>query len=607
MILPSWRFSPILMAVVAVLQVTGSTAPDVLDGVGLTMQLECSAGRKPLIMNEIGGLTDCKKRALSVSRLDLLMSELAMQRADGSWVEVKGWHGFFRAGEPSRRMGISGIPKGSYRSVRFGIGVEKSANHSDPNRLPPEDPLHPISSGMHWGWQGGYVFMALEGHWQPDSAPDGLLGGFSYHLGNDEHYTMVEIPTALDLTESSVLVLKLDVERLLSGLNIAEDGETTHSRTEDRIVKMLKHNLQTAFTLHSESRQPGSAAASRRATGSGSSAPHGTPFPFALSANFPQMKLPADNVPTLEGVRLGEQIFRDKRLSKDNTLSCASCHVSEAGFSDPGKSFSVGVGGKLGVRNTMPIFNLAWSKEFFWDGRAQGLRNQALMPIQDPHEMAASLPEVERKLNADPIVASQFQEVFGAGGVTAAKVGLALEQFMLTQISQDSKFDRVTKGQGSFTPEEKRGFDLFLTEHDPYHGLFGADCFHCHGGALFTNQQFVNNGLPIADEDVGREKVTGNPADRGKFRTPSLRNVELTAPYMHDGRFKTLEEVIEHYDHGVQRTATLDPNLAKHPAEGLKISAADKKALVAFMKTLTDPACRTKTKTLPVQTAKLRK
>lgn len=537
-------------------------------------------------MSQLGVVRDAKDRALSITRLDLLLSEFALQKMDGSWMQSPGWHGFFRGNEPGRLSAVPGIPKGEYKAIRFGVGVPKDANHGDPNRLAPDHPLHPVSNGMHWGWAGGYIFIALEGHWQLDKAPAGITGGWSYHLGNDENYTTVELPVELNLRERSTVTLALDAEVLLQNIDITQDGESTHSRSQDTVVTKLKKNLQRAFRIHL-----GEEAASAPAIAARGKAA-GTPYPMNIGANLPQVQFPADNVPTVEGVALGRSLFHDKRLSKDLTLSCASCHVRESAFADPGKAFSVGVQGRLGARNAMPIFNLAWAAEFFWDGRAKGLRNQALMPIQDHNEMAETLPEVVRKLDANPAMKKQFAAVFGEDGVTAERVGLALEQFMLTLVSQDSKFDRVTRGEGAFTPEEKRGFELFLTEHDPFRGLFGADCFHCHGGALFTTNQFLNNGLPILNSDTGREKVTKDPADRGKFRAPSLRNVELTGPYMHDGRFKTLEEVIEHYDHGVERSETLDPNLAKHPKEGLKLSAADKKALVAFMKTLTDPAYR---------------
>jgi cytochrome c peroxidase len=210
------------------------------------------------------------------------------------------------------------------------------------------------------------------------------------------------------------------------------------------------------------------------------------------------------------------------------------------------------------------------------------------MPIEDPLEMHEKLPQAVAKLSADKTYPAEFAKAFGSEGVTAERLSLALEQFMLTLISQDSRFDRAARGREELTESEKRGLQLFITEHDPARGLRGADCFHCHGGTLFTDHDFKNTGLALTDDDLGRMLVTGRDADRGKFKTPSLRNVAVTAPYMHDGRFATLQEVVEHYDRGVQRTATLDPNLAKHPMSGLGLTADDKRDLVAFLTTLTD-------------------
>ena len=234
----------------------------------------------------------------------------------------------------------------------------------------------------------------------------------------------------------------------------------------------------------------------------------------------------------------------------------------------------------------MPLFNLAWAKEFFWDGRSKSLREQVLKPIEDPLEMNERLDNVLAKLRADEDYRKEFAAAFG-GEITSERLAMALEQFLLTLVSQDSKFDRAARKLATLTAEEQRGLQLFVTEHDPARGLRGADCFHCHGGNLFTTNAFSNNGLtPTAD--FGRFEATRDEGDRGKFKVPTLRNIAATAPYMHDGRFKTLEEVVEHYDKGVQRGPTLDPNLAKHPAEGLGLSAEDKRALVAFLKTLTD-------------------
>ncbi len=316
-----------------------------------------------------------------------------------------------------------------------------------------------------------------------------------------------------------------------------------------------------------------------------------TPYAFEMSTTFPVPDLPRDNPLIKERIELGEKLFHDPALSWDNSISCVSCHQSDYAFADP-RRYSAGVEGRTGARHAMPLFNLAWKTSFFWDGRAPSLRTQALFPIQDHAEMDQSLTNLVAKLGSRETQRANyptlFTAAFGSPEITAEKIGLALEQFVLTLVSFDSKFDRAMKGKAKLTDEEKRGFELFMTEYDPRRNQFGADCFHCHGGPLFQSQTFANNGLDATLTDPGRAKVTGNDADQGKFATPSLRNVALTAPYMHDGRFKTLEEVIEHYCTGIKRSATLDPNLAKHPDGGIGLSREDKRALVAFLNALTD-------------------
>jgi len=234
----------------------------------------------------------------------------------------------------------------------------------------------------------------------------------------------------------------------------------------------------------------------------------------------------------------------------------------------------------------MPLFNLAWKTSFFWDGRAPSLRAQALMPVQDHLEMDEKFENVVAKL--EKTSKADFARAFDSDEITPERIGLAIENYLLTLTSYDSKFDRSMQGKEQLTEEEKRGFELFMTEYEPRMSQRGADCFHCHGGPLFTDHQFHNNGLSPVESDTGRHRVTQNDRDLYKFSTPSLRNIALTAPYMHDGRFQTLEEVIAHYDHNLRRTDTLDPNLAKHPSTGIRLNAADKAALVAFLKTLTD-------------------
>ncbi len=569
--------------------------------------MQVKSGRTPLRLDRLGQASDLRGRALAVSRLDLLLSGLALQRPDGSWssgsASASEWHAFFRAAQPERQQPLPAMAPGHYRALRFTVGVQPAANHADPNRLGPEDPLHPLVNGLHWGWAGGYVFMALEGHWQFDHAPRGSTGGFSYHLAGDDNRVVVTLPGPIHLGPGTVLRLQLDAQRLLAQIDIARHGESTHSRQKDPLVVALSQALQQAMSLTVV--QPPTGAdldAAAGAAAAGARVPARAPapkpaqqstqaYPFNIEAHMPTFALPEDNRPTVQGVALGQRLFEDPRLSRDGLVSCASCHRAAHAGADAGRAVSTGVGGQAGRRNTMPLFNLAWASEWGWDGRARSLRRQALAPVLAAHEMAETLPGVVAKLKADAALVQQFKQVFG-GPVTGERVGLALEQYLLTRVSQDSRFDRVMKGSERFTAQEQRGFELFLTEHDPSQGLRGADCFHCHGGALFTNHQFMDIGLPPrgAAVDPGRAGVTANPADRGKFRTPSLRNVALTAPYMHDGRFQTLEAVLDHYDHGVQRRATLDPNLAKHPAEGMRLTADDKAALVAFLRTLTDPA-----------------
>lgn len=234
----------------------------------------------------------------------------------------------------------------------------------------------------------------------------------------------------------------------------------------------------------------------------------------------------------------------------------------------------------------MPLFNLAWRKSFFWDGRAKTLREQVLIPMADHNEMNLAPEKAAARLRNDETYVSAFAKAFNAEP-SPQTIAMALEQFLLTQISQDSRYDKIQRGEAKATALEERGRALFFTEYDPAHGMFGADCFHCHSTAVFTNERFANNGLELRGGDEGRFEVTGKEHDRGMFKVPSLRNVALTAPYMHDGRFRSLREVIEHYSTGVVDAPNLDPNLAKHGGQ-LGLSKEDKEALVAFLETLTD-------------------
>ncbi len=315
--------------------------------------------------------------------------------------------------------------------------------------------------------------------------------------------------------------------------------------------------------------------------------------PYVLEfGNLPEPEIPSDNALTQQGVQLGRMLFYEKKLSKDNSQSCASCHNQTDGFSDT-LQFSVGVELMEGKRQAMSVFNMAWhSNEFFWDGRATLLRDQSLLPIQDPLEMNETLENVIAKLANEQIYRDQFTRAFGSEEITAEKMSLAMEQFMLSIVSYDSKFDKYLAGEIHLSESEERGRILYNTEFNPFFPeMSGADCAHCHGGANFENDQFMNNGLDTDAEfaDMGREEVTGMAADKAKFKVPSLRNVAVTQPYMHDGRFTSLEEVIDHYDLHIKPSSTLDPALIQVADNGgLSLSDQDKTDLINFLKTLTD-------------------
>ncbi|KAA5536514.1 c-type cytochrome [Taibaiella lutea] len=313
--------------------------------------------------------------------------------------------------------------------------------------------------------------------------------------------------------------------------------------------------------------------------------------PYTLDiGTFPTPNLPADNPLTREGVKLGRMLFYEKKLSGTNTQSCSSCHMQQFAFSDTA-ALSIGVRGMHGKRQAMSVSNMAWnSNEFFWDGRAHLLRDQSLKPIQDALEMDETLDNVVAKLQADETYRNQFRKAFGTETITSELMSKAMEQFMLTIVSKSSKFDDYKAGKATLTPEEERGRFLFFTEYNPgFPAQSGADCQHCHGGANFENDAFMNNGLDADADfiDIGREGVTGLASDRARFKVPSLRNVAITAPYMHDGRFKTLEQVVGHYNL-VRNSSTLDPSFQQQLPNGLQLSPQDRAALVAFLKTLTD-------------------
>ncbi|HBJ86735.1 MAG TPA: cytochrome C peroxidase [Verrucomicrobiales bacterium] len=541
------------------------------------------AEEQPLLLDSLRYKTRAGE-VFSITRGSYLLSGFALQRGDGSWLELAGNVAWMDAAKRRTQFALAEVPAGRYTALRFHVGIDAAANAANPAQYASDHPLNPNVCGLHWSWQGGYIFLALEGNWR---GANGTPGGFSYHLARDANRTAIALKGDFDLTGDATAEISFNVAALLNGakpLSFAKDGVSTHSQSGDPIAAALAANLPGAFTLKTVTSHVPDIARPSDIKPIGLPAKH-TPFQFKMSSTFPIPPLPRDNPLIEERVALGERLFNDTALSRDGTLSCASCHPRETAFADPRKS-SVGVEGRTGTRQGMPLFNLAWKTSFFWDGRARSLREQALIPIQDHLEMDETLENVVTKLGQSS--GAYFASAFDSPEVTPERIGLALENFLLTLTSHDSKFDRAMRGEEKLSTEEQRGFELFMMEREPRMGSLGADCFHCHGGALFTDHPFRNNGLAIDEADLGRFRVTKAAIDRGTFATPSLRNIAVTAPYMHDGRFTTLEQVLDHYSEGVRRTDTLDPNLAKHPDGGLHLTAEEKRAVIAFLKTLTD-------------------
>lgn len=304
-----------------------------------------------------------------------------------------------------------------------------------------------------------------------------------------------------------------------------------------------------------------------------------TTWQLPQPSGFPEPAYNFSNNPvTLEGFELGRSLFYDVRLSSDNTVSCGSCHVHEVAFADPVHRFSVGVDNNLGTRNAPPLMNLAFRKFFMWDGGVNQLDFVPINAIQSPIEMNIPLKDLVYKLNHSTSYRDQFKKVFGKDSIDSQQLLHALSQFMVTMVSVDSKYDRYKNGKAELTADELAGLTLFTEK-----------CSGCHSGGMFTDDYFHNNGLDATfQKDPGRVRITEFAGDSGKFHVPSLRNVALTAPYMHDGRFHTLAQVLEHYSSGVKNSATLDPLLKGGTRTGITLTQSDKDKLIAFLKTLTD-------------------
>ncbi len=319
-----------------------------------------------------------------------------------------------------------------------------------------------------------------------------------------------------------------------------------------------------------------------------------TPYDIVVPMGFPRPSSPDDNLTTVEGVELGRHLFFDKRLSADNSMACASCHLPRFAFTDQ-LAVSTGIDGVAGTKSAMSLMDIGFTfSGLFWDGRVMTLEEQALMPVEDPIEMHNTWVDVLEMVAEDDTYPELFRKAFNIKDptqITKEDAAKAMAQYERAIVSSgEAKYDKVLQGKDIFTDQELVGFDLFFDDADPL--IPDGECGHCHNAPTFTSDEFFNNGLQLAltlddFEDIGHGAVSGNNVDYGKFRATTLRNIEFTAPYMHDGRFATLEEVMDHYASGGHFSPTRDPLMSQLATA--VISEEHKQALIAFLKTLSDP------------------
>ncbi|MDO4880142.1 MAG: cytochrome-c peroxidase [Capnocytophaga sp.] len=285
-----------------------------------------------------------------------------------------------------------------------------------------------------------------------------------------------------------------------------------------------------------------------------------------------------ENLPSKYGVELGKKLFYETRLSGNNTISCATCHIQQYAYADTNPQ-AIGIYNRKGLRNTPPIQNMAFLKYYMWDGAVTNLKEQPLIPIVTDEEMDSSVLRALNKIKDDPEYKILFQKNYEDGKINSYRMLECIAQYMLTLISDNSKYDKVIRKETTFSPLEQKGWDIF-----------NQKCASCHSGALFTDQTFRNVGFPINPnivEEAGRGRFTGKKEDFMKFRVPSLRNIEHTAPYGSFGQFATLRDVLDYFSNSVIDANNLDPIL-KNNGNKIPLSEEEKDALIAFMKTLTD-------------------
>ncbi len=290
---------------------------------------------------------------------------------------------------------------------------------------------------------------------------------------------------------------------------------------------------------------------------------------------FPAVRIPENNPQTPDKIQLGRKLFYDQRLSADNTLSCSICHVQAFAFSNAGNAVSTGIRGQKGSRNAPSLGNVAWRKSYFWEGGSPSLELQAMGPITAHDEMGIEPSVLVQRLKQIPAYATAFKKVF-ADGVTMLNITKAIASFERTLITNRSAYDKYRAGnEKAMTSAAIRGMELFFGET--------GDCFHCHNGFNFTTETLHNTGLSKTNPDLGLARITNRQEDAGKFKVPTLRNVALTAPYMHNGSIPTLEKTLEHYNKGGEDNPNVDALMRP-----MGLSKAEMQDLIEFLKALTD-------------------
>jgi cytochrome c peroxidase len=306
------------------------------------------------------------------------------------------------------------------------------------------------------------------------------------------------------------------------------------------------------------------------------------PLALKVPSNFPPLVYNiSQNPPTEMGFELGKKIFYDGRLSSDGDISCSFCHIQQNAFTHHGHTVSHGVNNASGTRNSPSIQNMAFQTQFMWDGAADNLDFQPVIPLLSTIEMNGNLEAIIAMMKADPKYVNLFSLAFPNKQINTENLFKALSQFMVVNISSNSKFDKYRRNEegGDFTEDEVAGYAVFKNK-----------CANCHATDLFTDNSFRNNGLSVNPlvNDVGRYRLTQLPQDYYKFKVPSLRNVAVTAPYMHDGRFGTLDAVLNHYSNGITNSITLDPTLNQYGVLGIPLTITEKAQIISFLNTLTD-------------------